>query len=144
MTKHPTESGSVSIWIVGLAPAFVAVLALIGDGGAAIAARQHAVAVAHEAAREGANQVDPQSTSRGYAPDSAAVESAVSTWLAAHGGEVSLVDVATDASGQVSVTVGQQVSPPVLGVLGVSDFHISVTSSARPALGDDAEWTGTT
>lgn len=134
------DLGSASVWVVGIAPAFVAVLALIADGGQAITTRQHVVAVAREASRAGVDAAEPGPGQGITAQDMMVMEAAATQWVADYAPDATDVVVVVDDTGEVVTTVTRRVRPPVLGAMGVSDFMIRASSSARPVFGDDEVW----
>lgn len=134
------DRGSASVWVVGIAPAFVAVLALVADGGQAITTRQHVIAVAREASRAGVDAADPGPGRFVTANDMLAMEAAAAEWVRDNAPGANDVEITVSEAGEVVTTVTQQVRPSVLGAMGVSDFTIRASSSARPVFGDDEAW----
>lgn len=58
MPRRPDDRGSLSIFVVVLAPAILALAGLVIDGGGALVAKQRAADQAEQAARAGANAIN--------------------------------------------------------------------------------------
>ena len=74
------ERGSISIWVVLVAPAMIILAGLAVDGGGTVHAEQHATHLAEQAARVGGQQLRTGDAIRGVraAPDTTKAAAAVS------------------------------------------------------------------
>ena len=128
--RRRRDEGTVTAFTVLLTTALLACAGLVLDGGLALSARVRAVAVAQEAARAGAQQVDLDAyrTSGTVALRPDAAIAAAAAHLAAVGvsGQVSAT---TDA---VTVTVTTTQPTRLLGLIGVTALHVTGHASARP------------
>jgi Flp pilus assembly protein TadG len=121
------ETGSLTAFLAVLAVALFALVGLVVDGGAAIAAKRAAAAEAEQAARAGADQL----SLRGLRSDQivlnprAALAAAVAyTDAAGHPGTAS-VDGLT-----VTVTVRLVEPTTILSMIGIDHLKVSATASA--------------
>ena len=126
------DRGSLSLLLVVLFVALVALAGIVVDGGAKLTGDENAVAVAQEAARAGATMVD---ASRAYGSGSFAVDqqqalAAARRYLAAAGYRQFRVTVA----GPQEIRVSVQLTEPTkfLSLIGVESF--TCTGSATAAL----------
>ncbi len=121
------EAGSITAFVLLLLVALVALLGLVVDGGAAMAAHQAAVDEASQAARAGAGAVSVDALRHGSltldAP-AAVREAQAFTEAAGHPG------TATVSGNVVTVTVEYRMPTTVLGIVGVSWLPVSATASA--------------
>ncbi|MHB1516903.1 MAG: pilus assembly protein TadG-related protein [Acidimicrobiales bacterium] len=121
------EVGSITAFVLLLLVALVALLGLVVDGGAAMAAHQAAVDEASQAARAGAGAVSVDALRHGSlalnAP-AAVREAQAFTKAAGHPGS------AIVSGNVVTVTVEYRMPTTVLGIVGVSWLPISATASA--------------
>lgn len=122
-----TDRGSISAFVVSLVVVFVAVAALVVDGGRFVAARSNAADVAENAARAGAQELRRLRDGTFELDPDRAAESARSS-LAAQG----LSGTATADTRRVTVTVTTSVAPVMLGLFGVRPRTIVVVRSATP------------
>jgi Flp pilus assembly protein TadG len=127
------DRGQVTILLLPLVIALLGMAGLVIDGGAALAARQQAANLAEQAARAGADQIDPDSL-RGPGPsrvDPAAAQTAADRYLTAQQ-QAGHVDV--DGS---TVTVAVTIRRPttLLGLFGVRSLTVTAHSSARSVSG---------
>jgi hypothetical protein len=127
--KRLNQRGSVSAWAVLLAVGgFTPLLGLIVDGGTVVNARLEAARDAGQAARAGADALSAASIRNGgnnVSPDLAITQARA---YLAKVGQNGTVTVAGDT---VTVTVAGTIHPTLLGVIGVNEFPISETQSAR-------------
>jgi hypothetical protein len=124
------ERGAVMFWVIPVMLGLVALAGLVVDGGNAIAARQHAADLAHQAARAGADALSPNSLHAAepsqLTADPGAATKAAEKILAA-GGVAGTVTIDGD-SVTVSITVHQQTQ--ILSAFGLSAVSGSATSTA--------------
>lgn len=126
------ERGSITLWLAILGLALFALFGLVLDGGRALAAKAEDASVASRAARAGAEQLSQAAIRQGSATlDVPAATSAARAVLAAND-KSGTVQV---SSGQVRVEVDETVSTDVLGLIGVTSLHVSVTETARAETG---------
>lgn len=131
------ERGSVTAFTVVFAMALLICAGLVVDGGAKIRAYREAYAVAEEASRAGAGQVD---IDRAYAEggrfkiDAAKALSAARTYLgnAGHPGQATM---AGERTIQVTVTVSKPTA--LLSLIGVDSVTAKASASARMLQGSD-------
>ncbi|MGQ0631597.1 MAG: TadE/TadG family type IV pilus assembly protein [Sporichthyaceae bacterium] len=131
----PRDEGAVTLFVVVLSTALLAMAGLVIDGGYALAARQEASSVAEQAARAGADALSPSSlhSSGPLRLDPAAARRAAESYLATtgHDGQTS---VAGDA---VTVTVRITRPTAILSAIGIEDLSSSATATARGLTGID-------
>ena len=126
------ERGALSLMIVVLFVALIALTGIVVDGGAKLAAYQNAESLAQEAARAGATSVDASSA---YGSGSFVVNPAVA--VAAAGNYLDSAgyhDYSVSAIGNRAIEVSVTITEPTkfLSVIGVRSF--SCTRSATAAL----------
>lgn len=131
------ERGSIALWYAIVAVAALVMAGLVIDGGNALATRQRAADVATQAARAGADALNPASlrdTAGGVSlqADPAAAQLAASGVLAAAGA----TGTVTVAGGTVSVTATIPKRTAILSVVGVTDISQTATASATSIYGD--------
>ena len=137
---HPSsdpESGVVTAFVVVLTMALLLVTGLVFDGGRAITAKRHAINVAEQAARAGAQALDIDSIRSGgpYRLDPRQARSNALAYLNA-AGESGTVSVRRDATGDlVSVVVPFSVRSSLLTLAGVPVLRGSGQASARNCQG---------
>jgi Flp pilus assembly protein TadG len=127
MTDVVREAGSVTAFVVALAMAFVACMALAVDGGRVIAAAVAAGDHAENAARAGVQHLE---SLRSGSPsvDRPAARNAAHAYLSRHG-----VDGEVTASEQrVTVRTTVVVQLPLLALLGVGEHRVTAERSAEP------------
>jgi Flp pilus assembly protein TadG len=131
----PHDEGAVTLFIVVIATALLAMAGLVIDGGYALAARQEASFAAEQAARAGADAIAPASLHRSdpLRLDPAAARRAAETYLVTtgHDGRAS---VAGDA---VTVTVRITRRTAILSAIGIADLSSTATATARGLTGID-------
>jgi hypothetical protein len=133
-SREPRTGGDRGSLTLMLTAMFIALLALAGlviDGGAKLDAAGTAAAVAQEAARAGAGQVNrPTAYSKGtFVVDPAQAVAAATQYLATAGYQ-GTVEVTGPRAIRVTVTITEPTK--VLSLIGIST--ISVTESATAAL----------
>jgi hypothetical protein len=128
--RRSADRGSATPWAIGL----VAVVALLSgavlDGGNAMAARVAALDLAQQAARAGANCLDPAllRDSGQVRLNRAEAEAAALRFL----DQVGATGTAAATDTQISVTVHRDQPTVLLDVLGVSSIHTTATATATP------------
>ena len=127
------QAGVVTAFVVVLIVAVLLVAGLVFDGGRAIVAKRHAINVAEQAARAGAQAVDIAALRAGGAVrlnPRQALEQARAYLAAA--GETGTVTVTRDATGgQVSVVVAFSVRSSLLTLAGIAQLRGTGQASAR-------------
>ncbi|MEO3861332.1 hypothetical protein [Acrocarpospora sp. B8E8] len=117
-----------------LAIGMIALIALVVDGGAKLAAARQATAIAEEAARAAAGQADlPTAYTSGiYRIDRQAALNAAQTYLAAtgHRGSVRVTGPTT-----IEVTVRIQQPTLMLSAIGISEISVQSTAQAHLVTG---------
>jgi hypothetical protein len=129
----PRDEGAVTLFVVVLTAALLAMAGLVVDGGYALAARQEAAAAAEEAARAGADAVSRDSVRAGgpLRVDPAAATAAVTRYLEARGQE-GRARIAGDA---VTVTVRITHPTAILSAVGIDTLTATATATARGLTG---------
>jgi Flp pilus assembly protein TadG len=130
------DTGSLSVFVVGLVLVLMALAGLVVDGGRAVNARAAAADDAEQAARAGANQLDQNAlrASGRVVIDPAAAQVAATNFLAARGyarGEVS-VDIQPNS---VRVAVSDDIDTTLLALVNIDTFHVTGSATARAAVG---------
>lgn len=129
------DEGTVSVIIVLLTGALLALAALVWDGGRAITARQQAADLAEQAARAGADDLDLNAV-RSTGADQLDVNAA--TTDACHYVEVAAPAATCDATvhdGEVTVHVTTRSPTAVLGLIGFHQFAAHGWASAHAQRG---------
>jgi len=132
------ERGSISIWVVLVAPAMIILAGLAVDGGGKVHAEQRATHLAEQAARVGGQQLRTGDAIRGVraAADTAKAAAAARTYLAA-----------ADVSGTVTVRGGDTVTVAVadtydtvfLSIIGINRLSVSGSAQARTVRAVDGD-----
>ena len=148
MNRRPTclarlegDRGSMSLLFAICAVGLVVIIGLVYDGGRAQAGRSEAYAVAAEAARAGANELDlAYLRITGIARlDAREAQAAAAAWIAATGHE----GTASSTTGEVTVTVTVDTTTEILGVVGIGTITTSAEATARPRTGITTPFGGT-
>ena len=123
------EAGQVTVFVVVIFVALLAVAGLVIDGGRALAARRRAIDEADAAARAGAQalSVDAYRSSATVTLDPAAARAAALRYLAATG-DTGTVDV---AAGTITVTVHVHQPVTILGIAGIGTMTLTGTGNAQ-------------
>lgn len=122
-----TERASITAFVAVLAVALVALIGLVVDGGAALAATRSATDVAEQAARAGAGALDVGALHAGQVlVDPGAAEQAARSYLAAAG----MPGNVTVSHNRVTVAISFEEPTTLLGIIGISHIHVSATASA--------------
>jgi len=131
------EAGVVTVFVVVLMVALLLVAGLVFDGGRTIVAKRHAINLAEQAARAGAQALDI-ATLRAGGPvrlDPRQARRAALDYLRS-AGETGTVAVTRDATGDlVSVVVPFSVRSSLLTLAGVPELHGAGQASARNCQG---------
>ncbi len=128
------QAGSISVMAPLLILTVLALLGLAFDGGTAITAHQHAIGLAEQAARAGAQQVSLASVRSPSGPDRLAAQAArqASTAYLHRVGVSGQVRVGHDQTGDfVEVTVAWSQPVVFAGLLGLRRFTGTGTAQAR-------------
>ncbi len=133
--RADAERGALSLMIVVLFVAFVALAGIVVDGGAKLNADENAAAAAQEAARAGATTVD---VSGAYATGSFVVDqqraiAAARAYLAGSGYDHYSVTTAGSRAIRVSVTITEPTR--FLSMIGVRSFTCTGTATAVLVIG---------
>lgn len=127
--RRNEERGSISVFVVMLAPAFLALFGLIVDGGLLLGAQQDAIAVAEAAARRGAQDINEgtyRETGQVFIDASLAEASARQYFTAAgYTGDVLV------GGNVVEVSIHRTQELPRLALVGLSSRVIKGTATAR-------------
>lgn len=122
------DSGSATVWMIGVVVCAFLMLALVLDGGVMLRARSNAYAAASAAARAGAQQLDPIAAVDGVAVlDPVAAQRAAVDYLTAEG----LTGTVTISGDTVTVYVTSTVSLQLATALGVDATTFHATASAQ-------------
>lgn len=135
------DRGTATLFIVGVALAFLVFTGLVVDGGLFLASKRDAANVAEEAARAGVQMIDEQ---RLRADGTVVVApNAEATALAKIPSSIGSADVtsrsAACAGTTCTVTISVRRSSTLLQLAGKSHFSDTVTGTARIARGVDQE-----
>jgi Flp pilus assembly protein TadG len=127
------DRGSLTLMLAVLFIALLALAGLVVDGGAKLDAASNAAAVAQEAARAGASQVDRPTAYTGgrFIVNQAQARSAALAYLATAGYQGT---VAT-APRSIQVTVTVVVPTKMLSLIGISSFRVSESATATLVAG---------
>jgi Flp pilus assembly protein TadG len=135
MRGRDGERGSLSLMVVVLFVALLALAGIVVDGGAKLTADENASALAQEAARAGATSLD---VSRAYSTGSFIVDpaqavGAAGQYLRAAGYR----DFAVSADGTRAITVRVTVTERTkfLSLIGISSFSCTRTATAQLVTG---------
>jgi Flp pilus assembly protein TadG len=133
---RPSDSGQVTVFVVGIMAALLLLAGLVVDGGDVLAARQVATNNAQAAARAGAQAISLSAyRSTGQVIlDPAAAEAAAGAYLRGVG-EQGTVSVSGDT---VTVTVHLRQPLAILSIVGVPSLTVTGTGTASPVIGPGA------
>ena len=129
------EQGQITVFVVVIMVALLAVAGLVYDGGRALAAKTTCIDIAQEAARAGAQQVNLASfrATGQVVLDAAAALAAAQAYLADTGtGDTATVTVAGDT---VTVAVSSVQPTVFLGLIGIRSLHVTGTATATAESG---------
>jgi Flp pilus assembly protein TadG len=135
MDGDDSDRGALSLMIVVLFVAFIALAGIVVDGGAKLDADQNAYALAQEAARAGANSVDTSTAyqSGSFVVDPAQAQEAASSYLSAAGQH----DFSVHAVGRREIWVSVTITEPTLflAIIGIGHFTCTGTATATLVTG---------
>ena len=129
------ERGQITVFVVVIMVALLAVAGLVYDGGRALAAKTTAIDIAQEAARAGAQQVNLAAfrATGQVVLDAAAAQAAAQAYLAGTGtGDTATVTVTGDT---VTVAVSSVQPTVFLGLIGIRSLHVIGTATATAESG---------
>jgi Flp pilus assembly protein TadG len=129
------EQGQITVFVVVIMVALLAVAGLVYDGGRALAAKTTCIDIAQEAARAGAQQVNLATfrASGQVMLDASAAQAAAQAYLAGTGtGDTATVTVAGDT---VTVAVSSGQPTVFLGLIGIRSLHVTGTATATAESG---------
>lgn len=130
------DRGTVSLLVVALVPAFLVVLGLVVDGGHLLSGHRHTRNLAAQAARAGAQEIDPPQAGGRPTLHPVRAPQRAEAFLAAAGATGSAhVVCANGICDRIQVTVTDTVDMTILGVFGVADRSIADTVTVRLAPG---------
>ena len=123
------DDGNLSVYFVSLTLGMIVVLGMVVDLGGYIRAQQHADAVAQEAARTGAQQIDGGFAIPGYGVrlDPDAAKAATDAYLAGSGLEGS----SEVAENTITVETRATYEPIFLSVIAISDLPVTGRAKTR-------------
>lgn len=122
------ERGNISLTTLIMVGVLIAVGGLLTDGGQRISAVSQTKRVAEQAARAGANELDPDSLrTGGDNVDTAAAAQAAQRYIASQG----LNGTVNVDGGTVTVRVSKRTDPVILSAFGFSGATVHGTASAR-------------
>jgi Flp pilus assembly protein TadG len=139
--RRSSDQGSATLFIVGVAVAFLAFTGLVVDGGLALASRRDAANVAEEAARAGVQTIDEDRLREDgvveLAPNATGV--ALAKVPNAIGNATVTSRSAVCAGTQCTVTITIRRSTNLLQLAGIGSTSATVTGRARIARGVEQE-----
>ena len=125
--RERDERGIATLFVVLLATAMLAVAGLVIDGGYALAAKREAMNEAEQAARVGADALDPAALRSGDTRvNTARAHAAAQAYLNQVGARGS---VSVDG-GEVTVTVTASQDTTILSAVGVTSLPVKATATA--------------
>ena len=126
------EHGSLSAFLAVLSAGLLVLVGLVVDGGRALVAKRHAVDVAEQAARVGADQLSIDALRAGrFSIDPAQAVMAVDRYLASAASQGS-ISVTGDT---VTVRVTGDVSTVILGMVGIRQLAVTAVAVATDVHG---------
>ncbi|GAA4374862.1 hypothetical protein GCM10023088_31340 [Actinomadura verrucosospora] len=131
------DRGTIAMYTVLFTPVVILLAGLLVDGGLAIHARQRAADMAEQAARAGANQIDPDALRQTGKPvlDPGKARAAACDLLASYSDQVTGSRCDADEQ-EVAVSVRISVRPQLLGIIpGFGEFQMTSSATARPVTG---------
>lgn len=128
------ERGQVTVFVVLVIVALFAMAGLVIDGGSALAEKRSAMNTAEQAARVGADALDPASLRSGDPTVLPARAAAATQAYLSQAGVRGTVNI---NGGEVTVTVRDTYDTVLLSAVGVGSMRISSTAAARSVNADD-------
>ena len=134
------DTGTVSVFVIGMIVVLLALAGLVVDGGRAINARATVTDDAEQAARAGANQIDEGRlrSSGEVVIDKPKAQDAIAAFLAARNYPAGSARWRVDGR-EVEVTVEKDVDTALLSLVNINSFHVEGSATARAAIGIDTE-----
>jgi Flp pilus assembly protein TadG len=129
------DEGTVTVFVVIMATALLAMAAISVDGGNVLAARERAHAAAAEAARAGANALVADSVRTGGDDINTAAAQAAAQAVLTKDGLTDPSNTVTVAAGQVDVAVTTTTNTVMLGIVGIDQLTVHATAAARAVNG---------
>lgn len=128
-SRRRDDRGSISIWFATTSFIMVVLVGLVVDVGGQVQTQQHARAVAAQAARAGAQELDATSVKgRGLAIDPGSARAAAIAYLRATG----VAGTVTVSDGTLlTVRTTDTYRPKFLGIIGVTRMTVTGEGSAR-------------
>ena len=126
------DAGTITLFLVPIVLAVLAVAGLVYDGGAKLTAGRRADSLAQEAARAGAEQVSPPGSGTALRLDPGRAASAAQAYLA-QAGESGTATVTGPGSISVTVTITRPTA--LLDLIGISSTTVTGHASAHIARG---------
>lgn len=131
------QAGALVIWMAIMTVAFLAILGLVVDGGAALATRERAADLATQAARAGADALVGNSlraTPASLAVNRPSAVTAAREVLTDADVPATATSITVDGD-QISVTVRVAKSTVILSAVGLSDISQTASASATAIFG---------
>ena len=129
------DRGALSLMIVVLFVALIALAGIVVDGGAKLDANENAYALAQEAARAGATSVDTSTAYRSgsFVVDPEQAQEAATSYLTAAGQH----DFSVHAVGRREIWVSVTITEPTtfLAIIGIGHFTCTGTATATLVTG---------
>ena len=128
------DAGQVTAFAVVMILALLAVAGLVLDAGLALSVKLQALDTAQAAARAGAQQLDLaryRTTGVAAALDPVQATASAHAWLTAAG----IDGQATATADTVTVTVHRASRTQLLGLLGITELHVTATATATAVQG---------
>ena len=127
------DVGALTPFALLLCTSLVALLALVADGGRALAAREGALTEAQQAARVGAEQLSVAAIHDGSTAFATTSAIAAAEYLMAADGHLGTARV---VHGQVQVTVSSYpLQTPLLALVGIDHIPVTASAEASPEVG---------
>ena len=135
------DRGTATLFVVGVALAFLAFTGLVVDGGLALASRRDAANAAEQAARAGVQKIDEDALRLDgtVTLDQAATAEALSRVPASIGAGTITARNAACGGDTCEVTLTVRRNTTILQIVGKGDFTFTVVGRARIVRGVDQE-----
>lgn len=127
MPRAREETGAITIWMVFISVAMLALAGLVIDGGYAMAAKREAARAAEQAARAAADQLDTDSLRTGGHQIATADAAATGRAYLSAAGESGTVSINGDT---VTVTVSKTQASTILSAFGKDAFTVRSSATA--------------
>lgn len=129
------DQGTVTVFVVIMATALLAMAAISVDGGNVLAARERAHAAAAQAARAGANALDADSVRTGGDDINTAAALAAARAVLTKDGLTDPNNTVTVTGGHVEVAVTTTTNTAMLGIVGINALTVHASATARAVNG---------